>query len=235
MQSQDELILFIANFVYEKIFKNYTTKQWGIDFKEIDEETISRVKIKISHDDRYFEDKYQGIPLKGYSSMIENILDNKNIEILLNTDFKDINNDYKMVFYTGSIDEFYDYKYGILPYRSLEFDIQIRDEEYYQNTSMTNYPNNYDFTRITEHKYFLNEKSSHTVISLEYPKEFDINKNERFYPIKTNKNIELYNKYYELYKKDKNVIILGRLGTYRYINMDETIFQALEIFRNFKD
>ena len=228
--NSDEDLKFIADFVYENVFKNYTMKQWGLRPEEIDPSVTARVPVYISYDNRYFQDKYQGIPQKGYTSLIKNMLDHKNIEVLLNTDYKDFNVKADRVFYTGAIDEFFDYKFGELPYRSLAFDVQVLDKEYFQKTAITNYPNDYDFTRITEHKYFLDEKSNKTVISIEYPQKFVLGENERYYPIQNDENQKLYNRYLEESKKLDNVYFLGRLGDYKYYNMDLTVARAIEMF-----
>ncbi|MEI0748993.1 UDP-galactopyranose mutase [Brachyspira pulli] len=229
--SKDEDLQFIGKYVYENVFKNYTMKQWGLKPEEIDPTVTARVPIYISNDVRYFQDKYQGIPLNGYTEMIKNILNHKNITVQLNTDSKELNlNNFKYIYYTGAIDEYFDYKYGELPYRSLRFDIQTINKEYYQNTVVTNYPNDYDFTRITEHKYFLDEKSNKTTISIEYPEKFEIGKNERYYPISNDENNSLYNKYLEESKSNKNLYFFGRLGDYKYYNMDLAVERVLKLF-----
>lgn len=230
-EQDDEDLKFLANYVYENVFKNYTMKQWGLKPEEIDPTVTARVPIYISHDNRYFQDKYQGIPLNGYTKMIENIINHKNIEVKLNTDYRSLENkNYKRIFYTGAIDEFFDYKFGELPYRSLEFDLQKLCKEYYQNTVVTNYPNNYDFTRITEHKFFLDEKSDKTVISIEYPQKFERGKNERYYPIASAQNQALYEKYLAESEKFENLYFCGRLGGYKYYNMDLAVEKAFELF-----
>ena len=228
--SQDSDLLFLANFVYENVFKNYTIKQWGLKPEEIDSTVTARVPVLISYDDRYFQDKYQAVPQNGYTKMIENILNHPNIKVKLKTEYKEIDGDFERVIYTGSIDEYFNYKYGELPYRSLVFDIKTVDKEYYQKTAMVNYPNDYDFTRITEHKHFLDEKSPQTVISLEYPKAFKIGENERYYPISNSENQTLYEKYKEEAKSIPNLYFVGRLGDYKYYNMDLAVERALRFF-----
>lgn len=228
--NNDEDLKFIAEYIYENVFKNYTMKQWGLKPEEIDPSVTARVPIYISHDDRYFQDKYQGIPKNGYTKMIENMLCHKNIEVKLNTDYKDIKGNFKRIFYTGAIDEFFGYKYGELPYRSLWFDVQTIDKEYYQKAVVTNYPNDYDFTRITEHKHFLDDKSEKTIISIEYPQSFNPGKNERYYPISNPANQALYNKYSQEAKKLSNLYFLGRLGDYKYYNMDLAVERAMALF-----
>ena len=238
-KSKDKDLNFIGKFVYENVFKNYTIKQWGLKPEEIDASVTARVPIYISNDARYFQDKYQAIPLKGYTKLIENILNHKNIKVELNTNYKDLSKneikEFKAVFYTGAIDEYFDYQYGELPYRSLKFDIRTIDKEYYQKSVVTNYPNDYDFTRITEHKYFLDEKSNKTIISVEYPQAFSLGKNERYYPINNEKNDKLYNKYLLESKKLENVYFFGRLGDYKYYNMDLAVERVFELFEKLKN
>ena len=231
-QTDDEDLKFIADFVYKYVFEGYTMKQWGLKPEEIDPSITARVPVFISYDNRYFQDKYQAIPKNGYTEMVQNILNNKNIEVRLNTKYQDLNESFDRIFYTGSIDEFFDYKYGMLPYRSLTFDIETHNCEYYQPTAMVNYPCDNDFTRITEHKHFLSEKSEKTIISKEFSHAFELGKNERYYPIKSDVNAELYDKYLNDVKQQKNTYFLGRLGAYKYYNMDQAVLAALEFFES---
>jgi len=229
-EADDEDLKFLAKYVYENVFEKYTMKQWGLKPEEIDESVTARVPIYISYDNRYFQDKYQGIPINGYTKMVENILNHPNIEVLLNTDYKSINEKFDRVFYSGAIDEYFDYKFGELPYRSLNFDIQTLNKEYYQKTAVTNYPNNYDFTRITEHKYFLDEKSDKTIISVEYPEKFELGKNDRYYPISNPRNHDLYDRYKKEAEKTPGLYFIGRLGDYKYYNMDLAVERIFEFF-----
>ncbi len=228
-KQDDEDLKILAQYVYEKVFLNYTTKQWGLNPKEIDGAVTARVPVYISRDDRYFQDKYQGIPVNGYTKTIENILKHPNIEVKLNTKYNNIG-EFKRVFYTGSIDEFFDYKFGILPYRSVNFKTEKYDRNFYQSNSVVNYPCNYDFTRIHEYKHYLNDKSDKTIIAKEYSEEFELGKNERFYPIQNAKNKALYEKYLQEAKKSSNIYFFGRLGGYKYYNMDQAILKAIELF-----
>lgn len=231
-KQDDEDLKFLANYVYEKVFLHYTTKQWGNKPEEVDGAVTARVPVYLSKDDRYFQDKYQGIPLEGYSKVVEKILTHPNIELRLNTDYKDLKGDFKRVFYTGSIDEFFNYKYGQLPYRSVNFKMETYDREYYQSNSVVNYPCNYDFTRIHEYKYYLNDKSDKTVVAKEYSESFELGKNERYYPIPKPENTALYNKYAEEAKALKNVYFLGRLGDYKYYDIDKAVLRAIELFES---
>ena len=238
-KSKDKDLNFIGKFVYENVFKNYTIKQWGLKPEEIDASVTARVPIYISNDSRYFQDKYQAIPIKGYTKLIENILNHKNITVQLNTDYKTLSQneikEFKAIFYTGAIDEYFDYQYGELPYRSLKFDIMTIDKEYYQKSVVTNYPNDYDFTIITEHKYFLDEKSNKTIISVEYPQAFSLGKNERYYPINNDKNDKLYNKYLRESKRLENVYFFSRLGDYKYYNMDLAVERVFELLKKLEN
>lgn len=227
----DKDLNFLSEYVYKNVFLNYTIKQWGIKPSEIDSSVTSRVPIIISKDNRYFQDKYQGIPLKGYTMLIKNMLNHPDIEIKNNSNYKEFKNfEFKRIFYTGSIDEFFDYKLGILPYRSVYFKTEEYKIPYYQNNSVVNYPNNYDFTRVHEFKYYLNELSDVTVISKEYSQNFKVDKNDRYYPILQEKNINLYNQYKHLAEKIDNVWFLGRLGDYKYYDIDKAVERAFECF-----
>ncbi len=240
----------LAEFVYKKVFEGYTVKQWGLKPEEIDPTVTARVPVLISRDDRYFQDKYQGIPVNGYTKMVENILNHPKIEIRLGVDFNELKDEFlpltptlsrkgrgsssQRLFFTGAIDEFFGYKFGKLPYRSLHFDIVEKNVEYFQDAAMVNYPCDFDFTRITEHKYFLNTKSAKTTVSYEYPQIFELGKNERYYPISNAESQNLYEKYSKEAKKLKNVYFLGRLGDYKYYNMDLTVDRALKLFKEIK-
>ena len=231
LNQNDEDLKFLAEYVYQKIFVNYTAKQWGKKPEDIDRNVTARVPVYLSKDNRYFQDKYQGIPLQGYSKLIENMLSHKNIKLKLNTDCKSLDlNSFDRIFYTGSIDELFDYKYGVLPYRSVHFEFEEHNLEFYQSHPCVNYPNNYDFTRIHEYKHYLKDKSEKTVIAKEYPQEFVLDKNERYYPIQNDENAELYKMYLDEVKKTGNLYLLGRLGDYKYYDMDKAILRAIELF-----
>ena len=236
MGTGDKDLEFLANYIYEKVFLHYTLKQWGMKPEDLDPAVTGRVPIYISRDNRYFQDPYQGIPLEGYTKVIEKMLSHPKIQLQLNTKFEDIKDKvlYDRLFYTGPIDEFFNYELGHLPYRSLKFDFVEFDKPYFQSGACINYPNNYDFTRIGEYKYFLDNKSNKTVVSFEYPENFEQGKNERFYPIIKNENQALYKHYLEKANSLKNVYFLGRLGDYKYYDMDKTIARALELFEKIK-
>lgn len=235
-KQDDEDLKFLAEYVYEKIFLNYTTKQWGVSPKDVDGAVTARVPVYLSKDNRYFQDKYQGIPLEGYTKVVEKMLDHPNIEVVLNKDFAEFKKENSdlvknaRIFYTGSIDEFFDYKFGKLPYRSVNFKFETHNRESYQTHACINYPNNYDFTRIHEYKHYLNDTSEKTVIAKEYSEFFELGKNERYYPIASEENAKLYQKYLDEAKNLKDVYFFGRLGDYKYYNMDLAVARAIELF-----
>ena len=233
-KQEDEDLKFLANYVYEKVFLHYTTKQWGVSPNEVDGAVTARVPVYLSCDPRYFQDKYQGIPLNGYTDFVKNMINHPNIELRLNTRYEDVSEQFDRVFYTGPIDEFFNYEFGELPYRSVHFKFEEYDKEYYQSNACVNYPCNYDFTRIHEYKYYLDNKSPKTVIAKEYSEFFERGKNERYYPIPNEKSAELYTQYLNKAKELKNVYFLGRLGDYKYYDMDKAINRALELFEEIK-
>ena len=233
MTQGDPDLKFLAEYIYENVFVHYTEKQWGKSPDEIDGAVTARVPVYLSRDDRYFQNKYQGIPLEGYTEMIRRMLDSPNIDLRLNTRFSDVDLEgFDHIFYTGPIDELMDYCLGSLPYRSVHFKLETYDREHYQSGAVVNYPNNYDFTRIHEYKYYLNDKSDKTVIAKEYSEDFVPGKNERYYPVPTDANRELYNRYLELAKERyPNMHFLGRLGDYKYYDMDKAVARAIEVYR----
>ncbi len=221
----------IAEFIYENVFLHYTLKQWQCTPEELDSSVFERVPIILSKDDRYFPyDTFQGIPINGYSAMFEKMIANPLITLRLNTEFKSIDSSaFDRIFYSGAIDEYFDYSLGELPYRSLELHTLEIDREYFQSNSVINYPNNYDFTRIIEHKYFLDSKSKHSVVTYEFPKTWKLG-DERFYPIPNASSQKAYQAYAKKAKELQNVHFIGRLGEYKYYDMDKAIARALEIF-----
>lgn len=233
-KKDDKDLQFLAQYIYDKVFLEYTLKQWGQTPDEIDPSVSGRVPVYVSRDNRYFQDKYQGIPIGGYTAMIKNMLDHKNITVKLKTPFsKSMRCD--RLFWTGSIDEFFDYCYGELPYRSERFEFITYPYKKFQDAAVVNYPCNYDFTRIGEYKYFLNDQSDKTIVSYEYPEPFERGKNDRYYPIANPETAELYKKYINLAGKEKNVYFCGRLGDYKYYDMDKAVARCLELIKGIKD
>ncbi len=236
-RTDDKDLQFLAEYIYAKVFLGYTLKQWDYTPEQLDPSVTGSVPVYISRDDRYFQEKYQAIPRQGYTRMFENMLKHPNIEVRLNTDFADVKNDiaYERLIYTGPIEEFFGYKYGKLPYRSLDIKIETFNTEKFQNAAVVNYPENYDFTRIAEYKYFLNEKSDKTTLSFEYPENFEIGKNDRIYPILNPENQAIYDRYAAEGAKLPNTYFIGRLGAYRYYDMNRTIANAFETFNTIKN
>lgn len=233
----DRDLEFLADYIYVKVFLGYTVKQWGVKPEELDPSVSGRVPVYTSRDSRYFQDEYQGIPAAGYTAMVQNMLDHPLIKIRLNTDFKEIRGqiEYERLFFTGAIDEYFDYELGKLPYRSLDIVFKTHDKEYLQSGPQLNFPENYDYTRSVEYKYYLDEKSTQTVVSYEYPCPYENGKNERYYPIPDEDNQKLYERYLQRAAQLKNVYFLGRLGDYKYYNMDQTVERALNLFEEMKE
>jgi len=234
-KTKDKDLKYLADFIYEKIFLHYTEKQWGLKPEEIESSVTARVPVVVSGDDRYFHDRYQGIPKLGYTKLFEKILQNKNIEVQLEKDFKNIRDksEYKKMFYTGAIDEYFDYKFGKLDYRFANIDFQSWPKENYQPAAVINYPNDYDYTRISEFKKFVMSKSKHTTIGIEYPG----NRGFMAWPILNEKNERIFQKYWKeaVKLKCKNIYFAGRLAEYKYYDMDDAVANSLKIFNDEKN
>lgn len=242
---EDSVIKEFGNYVYKNVFENYTAKQWEIDVKDIDKSVINRVPVVLGYDERYFNDQIQYMPKEGYTKLFENLLNHKNIECKLGVNAKEIielknnkvfvkDNEFKgKIIFTGAIDEFLDFKYGQLPYRSLNLVFEGYDMNYYQQNSVVNYPNEERFTRITEFKYLTNQLlDGKTTILKEYPAKYDYNDNvgnDPYYPIVNKENHELYEKYKNEIEKYNNIYLCGRLAEYKYYNMDLVVDRALEL------
>lgn len=243
-QSTDKDLQFLADFVYEKIFLHYTMKQWGMKPEEIDGAVTARVPIFIGRDNRYFNDEYQGVPKKGYTDIFNNMLNHPNIKLMLNTSAKEIleltDDKIKLmgmpfdgkVIYTGLLDDLFDYKFGELPYRSVDMHFESIPKKDYQDAATVNYPNNYEFTRITEFKKVHYADVPNTTILKEYPQPYKRGENTPYYPIFTEKNQEMYAKYAEEAKKYNQLILVGRLAEYRYYDIDDMVERALQIYEN---
>lgn len=226
--SKDVALSKVGTDIYEKIFENYTKKQWGVDPGELDTSVISRIPIRYNRDTRYFADKYQGMPKHGYTKLCENMVKNPNIKLLLNTDYKEVIDEieYEKLIYTGPTDCFYDYEFGKLAYRSIDFVFETHEEEEYQRAPVVNYPNDYKFTRITEFKKLTGQTHKKTTIL----KEFPTSDGEPYYPFPTKEWRERFVSYQEKMQQEKNVFFLGRLAEYKYYNMDAVVRQALNLF-----
>jgi UDP-galactopyranose mutase len=227
--SEDVIVSKVGRELYEKFFRGYTRKQWDLDPSELDASVTSRVPTRTNRDDRYFTDSYQAMPLRGYTRMFENMLDHPNIFILLNTDYREIEKEipYKEMIYTGPVDSYFDYRYGKLPYRSLEFRFETHDRSIYQPTGTVNYPNEHLYTRITEFKYLTGQEHQKTSIVYEFPRA----EGDPYYPVPRPENAELYKKYQTLADATQGVHFVGRLATYRYYNMDQCVAAALTMYK----
>ena len=225
--SEDVVLNSVGRDLYEKFFLNYTKKQWGLDPSQLKAGVAARIPTRTNSDDRYFTDTYQAMPLHGYTAMFENLLNHPNINVKLATEFKDILNEniqFDHIVYTGPIDAFYDFKFGHLPYRSLRFEHQhLENTEQYQSVGTVNYPNDFDFTRITEFKHLTGQQHSSTSIVREYP----TGAGDPYYPIPRDENEKLFKQYQALANNEEKVTFVGRLAEYRYYNMDQVVGAAL--------
>ncbi|MCS3507912.1 UDP-galactopyranose mutase [Achromobacter sp. JUb104] len=244
----DQRVRDLGEFIFQNIYLNYTTKQWGDKPENLDFETITaRVPVHLSYDDRYFQESHQALPKNGYTAMFANMLSSPNIEVRLNTKAKDLlqldSNTGKLLLdgeefngdliYTGAVDELFDYVFGELPYRSLRFDLETHSMDFYQPTATVNYPNAEKFTRITEYKHLMGEKPEKTTIMKEYPQVYDRmvpSQSIPYYPIPKDSSAELYARYLSLADKFPQLKLVGRLAEYRYYDMNNIIERALDVF-----
>ena len=230
---EEQAISLVGKDIYEKLIKGYTEKQWGRRCTELPAFIIKRLPVRYTYDNNYFNDKYQGIPEGGYNVIFDKLLEG--IDVELNVDFFDKKGELlqkadKIVF-TGMIDQYFDYQYGVLEYRSLRFEHEILDEENHQGNAVVNYnEREVPYTRIIEHKHFEFGKQPKTVITREYPAEWKQG-DEPYYPVNNEKNAEIFKKYQELAEKEKNVIFGGRLADYRYYDMHHVFERALEVVK----
>src|SRR3954469_26004996 len=226
--SRDVVVSRVGRELYEKFFRNYTRKQWGIDPSELDASVTARVPIRTSRDDRYFTDRFQAMPLRGYTRMFENILSHPNIHILLNTTYADIQGEvsFRELIFTGAVDEYFEYCYGRLPYRSLHFEHRTYERPVYQPAAVINYPNEHAYTRVTEFKYLTAQEHRKTSVVYEYPRA----DGDPYYPVPKPENAQLYKRYKDLADATERVHFVGRLATYKYYNMDQVVAQALAVF-----
>ena len=226
--SEDVVINAVGRELYEKFFKGYTNKQWGLDPSELDASVTARVPTRSNRDDRYFTDTFQAMPRHGYTRMFERMLDHPNIKVLLNCDYQELKNEvrYNELVYTGPVDAFFDHCYGKLPYRSLEFKHETHDVEVFQEAPVINFPNEQAYTRVTEFKYLTGQSHRKTAVVYEFPRA----EGDPYYPIPRPENTELYRKYQALANARQDVHFVGRLATYKYYNMDQIVAQALTLY-----
>jgi len=234
--SEDVVVNAVGRELYELFFRGYTRKQWGLDPSELDKQVTSRIPTRTNTDDRYFTDTFQAMPLHGYTAMFERMLDHPLIEKRVGTDFKDLKADAKQIaghiIYSGPVDEYFDFRFGRLPYRSLRFDHQTLDEERHQPVAVVNYPSeDVPYTRVTEYKHLTGQEHARTTITYEYPSA----EGDPYYPVPREENQALYKRYEALADATPGVTFVGRLATYRYYNMDQIVGQALATFRRLDD
>jgi UDP-galactopyranose mutase len=226
--SEEIVVSKIGRELYEKLFRNYTRKQWGRDPSELDASVAARVPARTNRDDRYFTDEFQAMPLHGYTRLFEKMLSNPKISILLNTDYREVVDavHFKSMVYTGPIDAFFDYRHGKLPYRSLDFKFETLPQEQLQRVAVVNYPNEHEYTRITEFKHLTGQKHHSTTVVYEFP----TSEGDPYYPVPSPETAEMYRKYKLLADATPDVHFVGRLATYKYYNMDQVVGQALATF-----
>jgi UDP-galactopyranose mutase len=227
--SEDVIVSKVGRELYLKFFRNYTRKQWGLDPAELDAAVTARVPVRTNRDDRYFTDAYQAMPLHGYTRMFERMLSHPRIKIMLNVDYHEIEQmiPFDEMIYTGPIDEFFDYRFGKLPYRSLEFRFETFDRPLFQTAPVINYPNENPYTRCTEFKYLTGQEHPKTSVVYEYPKSTG----DPYYPVPRPENATLYGHYRRMAERTAGVHFCGRLATYRYYNMDQVVGQSLALYR----
>jgi UDP-galactopyranose mutase len=230
--AEDSVVSRVGRELYELFFRNYTRKQWGLDPSQLDASVTARIPVRKNRDDRYFEDTFQAMPLAGYTRMFENMLAHPNITLCLKTAYRDIARQRlaEETIYTGPIDEFFDYRYGKLPYRSLRFEHRTLEESCRQPVAVVNYPNDRPYTRITEYKHLTGQIHSKTSITLEYPQD----EGDPYYPIPRPENAALYAKYKAAADARSGVYFVGRLATYKYYNMDQVVGQALATYNRLR-
>ncbi|MCP4221137.1 MAG: UDP-galactopyranose mutase [bacterium] len=226
--SRDVVVSQVGEEIYELFVKHYTKKQWGVTPDLLSPEVLRRIPVRFNRDTRYFDDPCQGIPSHGYRKIFRGMLDSPNIHVLLQTDYKDIVEaiPFERMIYTGPIDYFFDYKYGKLPYRGIRFRFETVDTEWFQAGSVVNYTCDKDYTRITEFKHFYFQEHPKTLICYEYPNDHD----DPCYPVPRQENRKLYEKYKEAADGLKDTYFVGRLAQYEYLNMDQAVKNALDLF-----
>lgn len=226
--SEDVVVSRVGRELYEKFFRGYTRKQWGLDPSQLDAMVTARVPVRTNRDDRYFSDAYQAMPLHGFTRMFENMLDHDNIKVLLNCDYREIEGviPYGQMIYTGPVDEFFDFRYGKLPYRSLRFQFETVNQEQVQPVAVVNYPNEHLYTRVTEFKHLSGQEHRKSTLVYEYPES----EGDPYYPVPRPENNELYKRYQALAEATQDVHFVGRLATYKYYNMDQVVAQALSVY-----
>jgi len=232
--SEDVVVNAVGRELYEKFFRGYTRKQWGLDPSELDKSVTARIPTRTNTDDRYFTDSFQAMPKDGYTAMFKRMLDHPLIEVRTGVDFREIRDEVEAdhIIYSGPIDEYFDFRFGKLPYRSLKFDHRTLNEERHQPVGTVNYPSpDVPYTRISEYKHLTGQQAPVTTITYEYPSA----EGDPYYPIPRPENQALFKRYEALADETEGVTFVGRLATYRYYNMDQIVGQALATFRRMQD
>lgn len=229
--SEDVVVAKVGRELYNKFFRVYTRKQWGLDPSELDASVTARVPTRTNRDDRYFTDTYQAMPLHGYTRMFERMLAHPNIKVMLNTDYREIAEmvPWRHMVYTGPIDAFFDHRHGKLPYRSLEFRHETLQQDRFQPVGTVNFPNDFAYTRVSEFKHLTGQRHHATSIVYEYPRS----EGDPYYPVPRAENTTMYRLYEAEAEALENVSFVGRLATYKYYNMDQVVAQSLSLFRKF--
>ncbi|MDT7950746.1 MAG: UDP-galactopyranose mutase [Acetobacteraceae bacterium] len=227
--SEDVIVSRIGRELYEKFFQAYTRKQWGLDPSQLDAAVTARIPVRTDREDRYFTDRFQAMPRDGYTAMFRRMLDHPNITLMLATDYADLPRTvrYRRMVWTGAVDEFFGFRFGKLPYRSLRFRHETLPQERFQPVGTVNYPQDRDYTRISEYKHMTGQVHPCTSVTYEYPTDVG----DPYYPVPRPDNQALYKRYEALADATPNTVFVGRLATYRYLNMDQVVGQALAKFR----
>lgn len=233
LTSEDVVLSTIGRDLYEKFFRGYTTKQWGLDPSQLSKSVTARIPTRTNRDDRYFTDSFQKMPARGYTAMFERMVDHPNIDVLLSTDYAEIKSEaaWRRTIFTGPIDEFFGYRLGRLPYRSLSFRHVTMEKEWHQPVAVVNYPGPEPFTRVTEYKHLTGQRHRRTSLTYEYPTD----DGDPYYPVPRPENEALYKRYEVLARRCKDTWFAGRLATYRYYNMDQVVGQALATFARIEE
>ena len=227
--SEEITLSRVGRDLYEKFFRNYTRKQWGLDPSQLDAQVAGRIPVRTNRDDRYFTDEFQVMPKHGFTRMFENMVDHRNIDLALKADYRELRDEIKFghLVFSGPVDEFFDFRFGRLPYRSLRFEHRTMDHQRHQPVAVVNYPNEFQYTRVTEFKHLTGQQHPRTSIVYEYPEA----QGDAYYPIPKPDNAAIYAKYRSLAQGRTDVHFVGRLATYRYYNMDQVVAQALTLYR----
>jgi UDP-galactopyranose mutase len=231
--SEDVIASRVGRELYEKFFQGYTRKQWGLDPSQLDKSVTARVPVRTNQDDRYFTDRFQAMPRHGYTAMFERMLDHPNITVRLGTDYRDLQAavPFRRLIWTGPVDEFFGWRFGKLPYRSLRFRHETLRRERFQPVGTVNYPQDQDYTRVSEYKHMTGQEHPWTSVTYEYPTA----EGDPYYPVPRPENQALYKRYEALADAQPGTWFVGRLATYRYLNMDQVVGQALATFRRIED